>query len=100
MFLLLLSLALLNPLLQCAADVDDDALIPYLDDDILGINGNDLDEDMLPPCDLTSYDSKRVNWRIQSNSHSLFLEYDNGYFFILYYPLIRESVYSSFYKTQ
>ncbi|GFS28945.1 uncharacterized protein NPIL_551201 [Nephila pilipes] len=71
---------LLNPLPYCTADVDDDALIPYLDDDILGINGNDLDEgdeDMLPPCDLTSYDPKMMNWRLQSNSHSHFLDYDN-----------------------
>ncbi|GFQ84406.1 hypothetical protein TNCT_697491 [Trichonephila clavata] len=94
MFLFLLSLALLNPLLQCAADVDDDALIPYLDDDILGINGNDLDEgdeDMLPPCDLTSYDSTMVNWRLQSNRHSLFLEYDtvSRYYFAVSVSVIE-----------
>ncbi|GIY11955.1 uncharacterized protein CDAR_449141 [Caerostris darwini] len=78
MFVLLALLTFLS--LGVKADTDEEGLIPYLDDDILGINGNDLaedDEDILPICDLTTYDPKMMQWRLQTNSHTLFLDSDN-----------------------
>lgn len=62
------------------ADGRNDAIIPYLDDDTLGLNVNDLDEDdeeLLPPCDLTKPDPKLVQWRLPSNSHEVFLDFEN-----------------------
>ncbi|GIY10741.1 hypothetical protein CEXT_125821 [Caerostris extrusa] len=66
MFVLLALLTFLS--VGVKADTDEEGLIPYLDDDILGINGNDLaedDEDILPICDLTTYDPKMMQWRLK-----------------------------------
>ncbi|GBM07426.1 hypothetical protein AVEN_26494-1 [Araneus ventricosus] len=73
----------LDLLLKCDArpDGSEMALIPYLDEDILGINRNDLDEDdddLLPHCDVTSYDPKMMKWRLQSDSQTVFLDYDKA----------------------
>lgn len=70
------------PILQVFVEANgrDDVIIPYLDDDTLGINVNDLDEDdedMLPPCDLTNPDPKLMEWRLLTNSHDIFLDFDN-----------------------
>ncbi|XP_055927889.1 delta and Notch-like epidermal growth factor-related receptor isoform X2 [Argiope bruennichi] len=83
MIFVLLSLLLVNLdlLSKCEAKPDGSemGLLPYLDEDILGINRNDLDEDdddLLPTCDLTSYDPKMMKWRLQTDSQTVFLDFD------------------------
>lgn len=84
MFLFIITVIVLsqNPLLPTFVEGDgrNDAIIPYLEDDTLGLNINDLDEDdeeLLPPCDLNNPDPKLVEWRLLSNSHDVFLDSEN-----------------------